>query len=113
MPTDALQVRESRSSGTWTLEVSGDLDLRTAPDLCSRLTARRGARLVVDLTALEFRDSAGLRALICEARESEIAGGSLVIVAPPGGRLRRLLEVTGLVELLRVRADLPHATAAA
>src|SRR3954468_9867049 len=97
-----LSVMEEETAETWTITVHGDLDLRTAPDLCSHLGAHRGSRLVVDLDDVGFCDSAGLRALLGEARETTFAGGSLRIVAAAGSKVRRLLEVTGLTDLLRV-----------
>src|SRR3954462_10308823 len=113
MAENELHVTEECRHGTWTMVVSGDLDPHSAPALCSHLTAHRGARLVVDLSGLAFCDSTGLRALQCEARETYIAGGSMELVAPPKTALRRLLEVTGLLEVLGVHVDLGRALAAA
>jgi len=103
---------ETDFDGTCTLAVHGELDLRTAPDLCARLQAHRGDRVLVDLTHLDFCDSCGLRALIGEARESRIAGGRMSVVAATEGPVRRLLEVTGLTEALGVHGDVEQALAA-
>jgi anti-anti-sigma factor len=109
-----LTVTEERvEGGAWMIVVEGDLDLSTAPDLCACLTAHRGSRVVADLSLVRFCDSCGLRAIVGEARETGYVGGRLTVVAPEGGAVRRLLELTGLTELLEVRGDRRHALASA
>ena len=97
-----LRIDEAQHGSTWTVTVHGDVDLRTAPDLCRSLTAHRGTRLVVDLTDVAFCDSTGMRALLGEARETRFEGGELSIVAPAGSPVRRLIELCGLEETLAV-----------
>jgi anti-sigma B factor antagonist len=108
-----LRIDEEDREGAWAVAVHGDVDLRTAPDLCRCLTAHRGARVIVDLTDVGFCDSCGLRAILGEAREAQISGGSLTVVAPPGSAVRRLLELCGLTETLAVHGDRERALAAA
>jgi anti-sigma B factor antagonist len=108
-----LRIVEYEEDGRWTVEVHGDIDIRSAPDLCRILTAHRGARVVVDLTGVAFCDSCGLRAIMGEARESQIEGGSMSVIAPPSSAVRRLLEICGLLETLGVHPDRAGALAAA
>src|SRR4051794_29010924 len=108
-----LLITEEDVDGTCAVAVRGELDLRSAPDLCARLEAHRGERILLNLSDLGFCDSCGLRALICEAREAQIAGGRLAIVAPASGPIRRLLRMTGLEETLGVHTDVAHAVASA
>lgn len=87
------------------LEVNGELDLSTAPRLCVALATarRRGVRkLLVDLSAVEFCDSSGLRSLIGERMEVEAQGGRLAIVCAPDGPVARLFELTGAHEMLSI-----------
>jgi anti-anti-sigma factor len=109
----ALRILELTRYGVVVLAIEGDLDLQTAPELCSRLTPRRGARIVLDASRLGFCDSCGLRAIMGEARETAIAGGHLVVVAPTGGSARRLFELTGLAEVVDVAEDRPTAISVA
>ena len=97
MPIAELQVTEGSRDGARAVAVRGELDIQTAPDLTACLHAHRGETVVLDLTHLRFCDSCGLRALVCERREAEIAGGELTIVLPDEGPVRRIFEVTGLV----------------
>jgi anti-sigma B factor antagonist len=98
-----LELTEEESGSTVVVAVTGELDLRTAPDLCRRLGAHRGRRILVDLSRLDFCDSCGLRALLGEARETAFQGGRLEVIAPAGTAVRRLLELTGCLETLHVR----------
>ena len=58
---------------------------------------------VIDLTAVDFIDSRGLRLL--NRVSSSVAGrdGSLVVVAPPGSIARSVLDITGMSDELAVR----------
>jgi len=90
------------------LAVAGELDLASAPALCVRLDATRDGRsprLLVDLTAVTFCDSTGLRALLGAAAKIRAHGGSFGLVCTPGGGVERLLEVVGAGEWMLVHAD--------
>src|SRR3954447_20492945 len=105
MTGDALAVHESDLDGVRLLEVFGELDLATAPRLCSALDAariHRVRRVVVDLTGVDFCDSTGLRALIGASKELRVSGGRLAIACLPGGAVARLFDVVGARESLRV-----------
>src|SRR4051794_27253160 len=105
MPATGLMLTEEQESDVATVAVHGDLDLRTAPELCACLGAHRGEPMLIDLTSIGFCDSSGLRAIMGEARESAIQGGELHVVAPSGTPVRRLLELTGLTEAIAVHED--------
>jgi anti-sigma B factor antagonist len=103
MPDEALAVHESDVDGVRLLEVFGELDLATAPRLCSLLDAariQRVRRLVVDLTGVDFCDSTGLRALMGASTELRHAGGKLAVAVLPDGGVARLFDVTGIHESL-------------
>ncbi len=80
----------------------GDLDAATADTLDAAFDDVVGGgarRVVVDLAAVTFLDSTGLRSLVRAATELEGAGGSLRC-APLSRQVRRVLEVSGLDERL-------------
>jgi anti-sigma B factor antagonist len=98
-------VRESEDGGIAVLRATGELDLATAPQLVRAIALAavgRRPRVLVDLSALAFCDSAGLRALLGAAREVEARAGRIVVAVEPGGMVARLFEVSGLTEFLRV-----------
>lgn len=99
----ALELRCSLG-GDWALvELSGELDLLSAPDLEAVLEAlvRRGhVWLRIDMRHLEFIDARGLGALAATA-ESVAGSGSLRLVSPRP-IVRRLLAITGLDGVVKV-----------
>ena len=114
MTGDALAVHESDVDGVRLLEVFGELDLATAPSLCSALDAARThrvRRVVVDLTGVDFCDSTGLRALIGASKELRVSGGRLAIACLSGGAVARLFDIVGARESLRVFDTQPAALA--
>jgi anti-sigma B factor antagonist len=91
--------------------VSGELDLHTEPDLRSQLApvaAEPGTTLIADLCAVPFVDSTALGALTAIAKQLRAGGGDLVVVSDDP-RLRRLLEITGLLAVLDVETSLARA----
>jgi anti-sigma B factor antagonist len=102
---DALAVHESDVEGVRLLEVFGELDLASAPRLCSALDAariHRVRRVVIDLTGVDFCDSTGLRALLGASTELRVSGGRLAIACLPGGPVARLFQLVGARESLQV-----------
>ncbi len=80
------------------LELSGELDLAEAPRLAGEIewaTGGERASLVLDLEALEFLDSAGLRAILA-AYESARTRGEGFAVTPGTPQIQRLLTIAGV-----------------
>jgi anti-sigma B factor antagonist len=109
-PTTPALTAEILDGPVPVIRVRGELDLSTAGRLCRTVEAvaraRRGTRVLLDLSELAFCDSTGLRALVGAVREVEINGGRAALVVPPDGMLARLLEMSGLGEFLNVAASL-------
>jgi anti-sigma B factor antagonist len=82
-----------------------ELDLETAPALCARLAGARAGRVLLDLGAVGFCDSSGLRTIIGAAQETAIHRGRFVVVAPPDSQPARMLALTGLQEFLTIVGD--------
>lgn len=104
MPADA---------GVRVLRAEGDLDARTVPPLLDALPGLVGAArgVVLDLSAVPFFDSSGVRLLDRLARECGGAGVPFRVVAPPATASRRVLDLVGLAALL-ADDDLPAALSA-
>lgn len=84
----------------------GELDPHTAPELRAAMDAAVSDDtevLVFDLGELVFLDSSGLRVIIAAHRELTGRGGRFVLRAP-SDTTRRILDVTGLTELIEVEA---------
>ena len=106
--------RYEEINGTQIVSVAWEVDLSSAPRLAELIwKARRQAgvyppRVVVDLSGVEFMDTAGLEVLLEEWNSSRQADGRMCLVAPEGP-ITRLLEVTGLSDLLDLYAELETA----
>ncbi|MEG8277307.1 STAS domain-containing protein [Streptomyces sp. AHA2] len=83
-----------RPDGTPRLMVSGEIDMSNAGSLAEALDAGSGP-VEVDLTAVEYLDSAGLSVLFAHADRLEL------VVTP---LLQPVLTVSGLAELVTVHA---------
>ena len=96
-------VEEAVDDGTRVLVVGGELDVATAPVLGTRI--RRPlfwhgvTRVIVDLSAVEFLDSSGVRALVLSRGHARALGTRLVFISPAGSAMRRL-QTYGLESLL-------------
>lgn len=87
-------------SGAITLQ--GDLDAHTAPRAANRLDAVDDrAELRLGCSELGFVDSSGLQVLVTTHKRLRDGGGRLVLVQPSQA-LRRVLEITGLLDELEI-----------
>ncbi len=80
------------------VEVAGEIDVYTAPQLRERLInlVESGARqVVVDLGRVEFLDSTGLGVLVGALKRLRSAGGELTLVCAQE-RLLKIFRITGL-----------------
>jgi anti-sigma B factor antagonist len=101
-----MEIRSNRSEGTAHLELHGELDIGTAPDLDRAVDEALGdgcRDVVLDLGPTTLLDSAGLGALIRAAREVDARQGTMAVVSPPGSEARVVIEMsrTGSVVGLR------------
>jgi anti-anti-sigma factor len=96
-----LMVKEDGRPGA--LVLVGELDMAEVPELRARLAGLDGD-VELDCSGLSFIDSCGLQLFVEVHRACEARGGKLSIVAPSLS-VTRLLELTSLDELLRVRRN--------
>ena len=99
----------SRSQGDQIiLALAGEIDLYTAPrlqsELATALAGRDPARIVVDMSGVEFCDSTGMNVLLAAHRHATERGGELWLAAPRPP-VRKILQVTGLESVFTVHDD--------
>ena len=78
------------------LVVIGELDLRTVPIVEAEIAALRDAgvrRIILDLSSLEFMDSAGLHLILEIDAEARQDGFSIALIAGPPA-VQRVFELT-------------------
>lgn len=93
----------------------GELDLLDASDVASHLiaaVAAYGPSIIVDLAGLKFIDSCGLGVLVRVLRWTRESGGDLSLAAPRR-QVRRVLGITGLVDVFSVYPSVNQAVRAA
>jgi anti-sigma B factor antagonist len=96
----SITVKTWAEGGTPVVSLSGELDLTNAgrvQSVIGDMIAAGTERLIVEMSELEFMDSSGLALLASVARkvpEIELRGPSPIV--------RRLIELTGLAEILNV-----------
>jgi anti-sigma B factor antagonist len=94
------------------LEITGDLDHHTAPELrqtIDRLTLNPGQRLVLDLARLNFCDSSGITALLATRNLATEQGADIALAAVPAN-ITRILRIVGLDRIFTLHPDTATAT---
>lgn len=105
-----LTIEETTNGATTVLDIAGEIDLATAPQLNARIeTIQPDATVVLDMSGVTFMDSTGLRVLIGAHERSKEAGGRLAVVASEGP-VTKLLSITGVDAWLDLHDSLSSAT---
>jgi len=112
MPNEEFAVSVDEQDSGAVVSVAGEVDLGTAEELSDALRGptEAGKRVVLDLSACEFIDSSGLRALLGARSAAEAAGGSLALVVTDAN-LMRVFEVASLDSLLEIHPTVDEALA--
>ncbi|HLT96401.1 MAG TPA: STAS domain-containing protein [Acidimicrobiia bacterium] len=90
---------------------SGEIDLASAGELETALTAEPEATVIADLSDVGFIDSTGLRSLLSSQEAVTNAGGRLLLVFDDGP-VERILNLTRLTDRFEVHSDVEAATRA-
>ena len=106
-----FDVAVTQDEGKVVAVLSGEVDLSTVADVERRLDAALpgdAPLMVLDLRAVTFLDSSGLRLVLRTDKRQRSGGNRLVIVQGPR-RVARLFEITGIgaeVEIVDDPADI-------
>jgi anti-anti-sigma factor len=99
---DDLTIHTKKEGTTATVAAAGEIDLSTVDDLRTAVTGAADdgvEKLLLDLDAVEFIDSAGLGGLL-ELRSTLRSQNVLLEIRAGEGPVRQAMEITGLSELL-------------
>jgi anti-anti-sigma factor len=88
------------ASGPRLLQPEGELDLLTVEPMLAQVPAlvEGASALVLDLTGVTFFDSAAAQFVDRLLREGARCAVPVRVVAPRGGRARRVLEIVGMLD---------------
>lgn len=102
--------------GTVVVEVTGEVDLDTAPRLREMIAVAldevADGPCIVDLTAVTYLASAGLTALVDATREAAARQEALRIVVDANRPVIRPIEITGLDRVLHLYHSVEEALSA-
>ena len=110
-PPASIEIRREdapEAGGMAVLVVTGELDLAVSSHLEAALDPGEWGEaggLVLDLSAVGFIDSSGIRVVATRIRELSEAGVGACAVVAPGGAVFRTIELSGLNELLPLEPD--------
>lgn len=99
-----LKIDNDTTPDATTLHVSGEVDLATVDTLVEAVQGAvpAGGVLVLDLTGVEFMDSAGVAAVNRCRRLISAADAKLVVRCRAGGPVAQLVSWTGLDTMIDV-----------
>ncbi|MGE5588356.1 MAG: anti-sigma factor antagonist [Clostridia bacterium] len=98
---------ETRAIGNvLVVHLSGELDLGTAPDFRAKVEEELGARpevtsILLVLRDVTFIDSSGLGAILGRYKRLRAHGGRVIAVSP-SPQVRKVFELSGLVNIIPV-----------
>lgn len=100
MHVSAIGIEQRAEPSGDVIAVRGELDLTNAQQLAEALAATATSAVVLDLSALAFLDSAGIRAIDRARSRLESEARRLLIVAPAESRAGWTFRVAGLADEL-------------
>jgi stage II sporulation protein AA (anti-sigma F factor antagonist) len=109
-----MDIVESNQGAVLTAAVSGRLDAGPVESFTATMVGvvdRGDRRVVLDLAALDYVSSVGLRSLIVVAKRLKPVGGQLVLCAPTP-RLRQVLDSSGFPSMFTIAATRDEAAGA-
>ncbi|GIO24313.1 STAS domain-containing protein [Oceanobacillus sp. J11TS1] len=101
-----LSISMNENRNVKVLEVSGEIDAFTAPDLKESLmplVKESDNQIVVDLEDVQYMDSTGLGVFVSALKTSK-ENGSHFTLKNVQERVLRIFEITGLDEIIDIKA---------
>jgi anti-sigma B factor antagonist len=108
-----LMLNEYAAGNTTVIEVSGEIDVYTAPRLREKIIALVDAGsydLIIDMEGVEFLDSTGLGVLVGGLKRVRLHDGSIVLVCTQS-RILRIFRITGLSKVFEIYESVSEARA--
>lgn len=99
-----MDIQTKTNDSVLDVALSGRLDTATSPELDAVLQKEitpAVRQLNIDLAALDYISSAGLRVLLAAQKKMNAAGGSM-LVQHPNEVVEEIFDVTGFNEILQI-----------
>jgi len=101
----AMELSKAEKDGTYTIAVTGEIDLYSSPDLRSAITKAvpsASTALHIDLGGVEYMDSSGVATLVEGLRTSMERNVAFVLLAPSPPVLK-VLQLSRLDTVFTIR----------
>ncbi|MEG0986778.1 MAG: STAS domain-containing protein [Clostridia bacterium] len=97
-----MTITEKKENTTLTIALAGRLDTTTAPELEATLNEHLGGveALILDMAALDYLSSAGLRVLLSAQKKMNKQG--TMVVRNVNETVLEVFEVTGFTDVLTI-----------
>jgi anti-sigma B factor antagonist len=109
---DTFDCTVEKLANATVVHVHGEVDMASAPHLrdvfIGVLAAEPSAHLIVDLGGVEFIDSTGIGVIVA-AHQRVTANGGWFTAVVPTAKVRKVLQITGLLRVWRVTGSLEDA----
>jgi anti-sigma B factor antagonist len=108
-----LQVETESVGSATVVDVIGELDLHTAPDLDAALTSaaeQDAADVVVDLSRVDFMDSTGLSVIVSAVASARDRGATISVVTA-SEKITKVFTLTGVDQQVAMYATREEALA--
>jgi len=101
---------ERAEDGTLLIRLRGEIDLSNVEQLHEDITraTRDASHVVIELDAIDYIDSQGLRLLHRLSIQHAERGNTLELVAPTGSVARSILELTNMSDEFTLRDEAPR-----
>ena len=96
-----MDIKSNERDGVIILEVHGEININTSPDLKKHFEKQAKKKIVVDLREVTYVDSSGLATLVEMLKKTKVQGGSLGLASMPE-KIKSLFEITKLDKLFSV-----------
>ena len=108
-----MEIQSKQVGSVTIVAISGSIDAATAPEITdqiNRLIDAGQVELVIDLAAVDYTSSAGLRVMLGAAKETRGRGGDLRLAAVRPEVLK-VLSLSGFTSILKVFEETMDAVA--
>ena len=106
-----MNVKTQEEKGYWVVKLEGRLDISNSSQFeqdCMNWIEQGQRKFILDLGALEYISSAGLRSILAATKKLKAQNGSLALYSL-SGLVEEVVTVSGFDNILQVFADLDQA----
>ena len=96
-----MEVKSSQQNGVTVIQVTGEVNISTSPDLKKSFEKLPSQKVIIDLEKVGYVDSSGLATLVEILKKSKSQGGQLAL-AGLSDKVKSLFEITKLDKLFSI-----------